>query len=64
MYMSRFQILNYKSFLETTEIEFKPGFNVITGKNSAGKTSLLEALTTVAAPLLVPAIGSLWSSAS
>lgn len=45
MYISRFQILNYKSFLETTEIELKPGFNVVTGKNNAGKTSLLEALT-------------------
>src|SRR5689334_6607893 len=45
MHISRFQILNYKSFLETTEIEFRPGFNVVTGKNNAGKTSLLEALT-------------------
>jgi predicted ATPase len=45
MHISRFQILNYKCFLETTEIEFKPGFNVVTGKNNAGKTSLLEALT-------------------
>jgi len=45
MRISRFQILNYKSFLETAEIEFKPGFNVVTGKNNAGKTGLLEALT-------------------
>ena len=45
MHISRFQILNYKCFFETTEIEFKPGFNVVTGKNNAGKTSLLEALT-------------------
>ena len=45
MHISRFQILNYKSFLETSEIEFKPGFNVVTGKNNAGKTSLLETLT-------------------
>ena len=45
MYISRFQILNYKSYLKTAEIEFKPGFNVVTGKNNAGKTSLLEALT-------------------
>jgi hypothetical protein len=45
MYISKFQISNYKSYRETGEIEFKPGFNVITGKNNAGKTALLEALT-------------------
>src|SRR5258708_643596 len=45
MYISRFQIINYKSYLETAEIEFKRGFNVVTGKNNAGKTALLEALT-------------------
>jgi predicted ATPase len=45
MYINRFQIINYKSYLETAEIEFKRGFNVITGKNNAGKTTLIEALT-------------------
>jgi energy-coupling factor transporter ATP-binding protein EcfA2 len=45
MYISRFQILNYKSYLKTAELEFKRGFNVVTGKNNAGKTALLEALT-------------------
>jgi hypothetical protein len=45
MYISRFQILNYKSYLKTAEIEFRPGFNVVTGQNNAGKTGLLDALT-------------------
>ena len=45
MYISKFQILNFKSYRDSTEIEFKPGFNIITGKNNAGKTALLEALT-------------------
>jgi energy-coupling factor transporter ATP-binding protein EcfA2 len=44
MYISRFKILNYKSFLDPAEIELKLGFNVVTGKNNAGKTALLESL--------------------
>lgn len=45
MYVRKFRLLNYKSYRDSTEIEFKPGFNIITGQNSAGKTALLEALT-------------------
>jgi predicted ATPase len=45
MYISKFQVLNFKSYRDSTEVEFKPGFNIITGQNSAGKTALLEALT-------------------
>jgi hypothetical protein len=45
MHISKFQVSNYKSFLDSGEVEFKPGFNIITGQNSAGKTALLEALT-------------------
>jgi len=45
MYISKFQVLNFKSYRDSTEIEFKPGFNIITGQNNAGKTALLEALT-------------------
>jgi DNA repair exonuclease SbcCD ATPase subunit len=44
MYLSKFQVLNYKSYRDSTEIELKRGFNIITGQNSAGKTALLEAL--------------------
>lgn len=45
MYIGKFQVLNFKSFHDSGEVELKPGFNVITGQNSAGKTALLEAMT-------------------
>lgn len=44
MYIYKAKIFNYKSFLESEEIEFGKGFNVIVGENNAGKTALLEAL--------------------
>lgn len=44
MYITHFEISNYKSYHVVSAIDFLPGFNVITGKNNAGKTSLLEAL--------------------
>jgi recombinational DNA repair ATPase RecF len=45
MHISKFQVLNFKSYRDSNEIELKPGFNIITGQNSAGKTALLEAMT-------------------
>jgi predicted ATPase len=45
MHISKFQITNYKSYRDSGEIELQPGFNILTGQNSAGKTALLEALT-------------------
>lgn len=39
------QILNYKSFRDSGEINLDAGFNVIVGKNDAGKSALLEALS-------------------
>lgn len=45
MLISKIQVLNYKSFRDSAWIEFRPGINIITGQNSAGKTALLEALT-------------------
>lgn len=44
MYISRFQLENYKSFREPGPVEFTSGFNIIAGQNNAGKTALLEAL--------------------
>ncbi len=44
MYISRFQLGNYKSFREPVPLEFTTGFNIISGQNNAGKTALLEAL--------------------
>ena len=45
MYISRFQLFNYKSYYKPEALEFTPGINVITGQNNAGKTALLEALS-------------------
>jgi predicted ATPase len=43
MYISSITIKNYKGFLGETGLELKPGFNIVVGKNNAGKTALLEA---------------------
>ena len=45
MYISRFQLLNYKSFRDSGVLEFQPGIHIIVGVNNSGKTALLEALT-------------------
>jgi energy-coupling factor transporter ATP-binding protein EcfA2 len=44
MHIVKAQIKNYRSFLESPEIRFSPGFNVIVGQNNAGKTALAKAL--------------------
>lgn len=45
MYLSKFQLFNYKSFFNSGLLEFTPGINIIIGQNNVGKTALLEALT-------------------
>jgi predicted ATP-dependent endonuclease of OLD family len=45
MYISRLQLLNYKSFRDSGVLEFQPGINIIVGANNSGKTALLEALS-------------------
>ena len=45
MYLSRFQLFNYKSFSNSGLLEFTPGINIVVGQNNVGKTALLEALT-------------------
>src|SRR5882762_5173356 len=44
MYISRFQIRNYKSFYQSPALQLNRGFNIVTGRNNAGKTALLQAL--------------------
>ena len=44
MYLKRLTISNYKSFFEPTAFDFEPGFNVLLGANSSGKSSVLEAI--------------------
>jgi energy-coupling factor transporter ATP-binding protein EcfA2 len=50
MYISKFQVSNFKSYRDSAEVELKPGFNIVTGQNNAGKTALLEALALRFAP--------------
>jgi len=45
MFISSFQINSYKSFRSSGEIRFTPGFNIVVGRNNAGKTALMEALS-------------------
>lgn len=45
MYISKFRVHNYKCFLDSQELIFNPGINVIVGPNDIGKTALLEALS-------------------
>jgi predicted ATPase len=44
MYIASIKIENYKSYLHSSELELRPGINIITGQNNAGKTALLKAL--------------------
>lgn len=44
MYISQIEVQNYKSFYESRPLVLQPGFNIITGQNSAGKTALLNAM--------------------
>ena len=44
MYLKQLTVSNYKSFFEPRVFDFEPGFNVLLGANSSGKTSVLEAI--------------------
>ena len=41
LYLKRVQLSGYKS-IEEVEIEFQKGFNIIIGKNAAGKTNFVD----------------------
>lgn len=45
MQLKKFRVWNYKSFLDSGQLELGAGFNVLVGQNDSGKTALLEALT-------------------
>jgi hypothetical protein len=45
MTIREFGVENYKCFAELTSLRLTPGFNLITGRNNAGKTALMEALS-------------------
>ena len=70
MYISRFQLKNFKSIRETPRLALTQGFTVIIGENNVGKSALAEGLSlhfaemahrsqsTVRRPSLVPPPGS------
>jgi predicted ATPase len=45
MYISRFQINDYKGFYISHQLKLRPGINIIVGRNNVGKSALLEALS-------------------
>ena len=45
MKIDSFRVLNYKSYLDSGEIALSPGMNIVVGKNSVGKSALIEALS-------------------
>jgi energy-coupling factor transporter ATP-binding protein EcfA2 len=45
MYFTEFTVQNYKSYFEPQTIRLDKGINLIIGKNNAGKTALLEAIS-------------------
>lgn len=45
MWITKFKINNYKSYLNAPEVELSKGINIVVGQNNAGKTALLEVLS-------------------
>jgi predicted ATPase len=50
MRISSIRVQNYKCFLDTGEISLAPGFNIFVGRNDAGKSALVEALSLTQGP--------------
>ena len=46
MHIHKIVIRNYKCFLTPQEMRFESGFNIVVGANNAGKTAMVEALST------------------
>jgi hypothetical protein len=45
MRYSSFQVINYKSYIDSQEVKLSPGYNIIVGQNNSGKTALAQALS-------------------
>lgn len=62
MHISQIRMINFRVYREAT-VDLRPGVNLILGENGSGKTSLLEAVATVALTRS-PRTGSLGECAS
>ena len=45
MKIAKFRVLNYKSIRDSGDVPLMPSFNIIVGKNDAGKSALVKALS-------------------
>jgi len=45
MWIKAIRVMSYKSFVDSGDIEFQSGFNVIVGQNNAGKSALAQAIS-------------------
>ena len=43
MYLQQLNLENYKCFYDKVSLNFEPGFNILLGANSSGKTAVLDA---------------------
>ena len=46
MHLHQLNLENYKCFYDKVSLNFEPGFNILLGANSSGKTTVLDALDT------------------
>lgn len=44
MYLHQLNLENYKCFYDRVSLNFEPGFNILLGANSSGKTAVLDAI--------------------
>ncbi len=44
MYLKRLEIKGFKSFADITEINLKPGINIVVGPNGCGKSNIVDAI--------------------
>ena len=44
MYLSRLEILGFKSFWDKTNVVFQPGITAVVGPNGCGKSNIADAI--------------------
>jgi chromosome segregation protein len=44
MYLSKLELVGFKSFAQKTEFKFTPGLTALVGPNGCGKTNIVDAI--------------------